>query len=156
MRATARERGFVQSTSATTPASKDSPSGRPSASPWVTGTAAARFLSGALRLLAQVGLCLDGEHLRDRCRVVTEVCAAAGADLDRLAPQAGEQLAAMLAAAATLADLGDLAWTRANIGWAAGSAISRPSRAALPWRGAASATDRLRWSMDATVREDAR
>lgn len=50
---------------------------------------------------------LDGDDLIDRGRVVPEVRAAAGAHLNHSALQAGEQLAAMLGAAATLADLRD-------------------------------------------------
>jgi hypothetical protein len=62
---------------------------------------------GALGTFTQVGLGLDGDDLIDRGRVVPEVRAAAGAHLNHSTLQAGEQLAAMLGAAATLADLRD-------------------------------------------------
>jgi hypothetical protein len=62
-----------------------------------------RSYCGVLGALAQIGLGLDRDDLTDRGRIVLEVRAAASAHLYHSALQAGEQLAAVLAAATPLA-----------------------------------------------------
>ncbi len=67
-----------------------------------------RAASGKPCTFTQVALGLDGHDLVDRGRVVGEVCAATGTDLDHPTPQPREQLAAMLCAATLFARLCDL------------------------------------------------